>query len=239
MTLITKGMGAVKKLLTSKKVINRTTGKPFPKSIQDHMKAGDKRRQRMKKEGYKGPTHELYTTKKGSHRMKEVWKYNPYKKARPHAKRNLKKVVKEVAPVAAAGAAGVAYGGRDKKFGGGRIGFSRAGPVGNLPWVRGTSRPGVKKAPRGPQHKEAIKQEQKLKKKSDYKLKNQLKNIQKTPDKKFKSHNPATEKGRTRHGFVYEKRKSAPVKGSLGKKTYKSDWIKGHRAHQRMGLIKD
>ena len=38
---------------------------------------------------------------------------------------------------------------------------SRAGPTGNLPWVRGTSRPGVKKAPRGPQHKEAIKQEQK------------------------------------------------------------------------------
>ena len=42
---------------------------------------------------------------------------------------------------------------------GGRVGFSRAGPVGNLPWVRGTSRPGVKKAPRGAQHKEAIKQE--------------------------------------------------------------------------------
>ena len=40
-----------------------------------------------------------------------------------------------------------------------RVGFSRAGPVGNLPWVRGTSRPGVKKAPRGAQHKEAIKQE--------------------------------------------------------------------------------
>ena len=31
---------------------------------------------------------------------------------------------------------------------GGRVGFSRAGPVGYLPWVRGTSRPGVKKAPR-------------------------------------------------------------------------------------------
>ena len=42
---------------------------------------------------------------------------------------------------------------------GGRVGFSRAGPVGNLPWVRGTSRPGVKKAPRGAEHKEAIKQE--------------------------------------------------------------------------------
>ena len=42
---------------------------------------------------------------------------------------------------------------------GGRTGFTKAGPVGNLPWVRGTSRPGVKKAPRGAQHKEAIKQE--------------------------------------------------------------------------------
>jgi len=119
-----------------------------------------------------------------------------------------------------------------------RVGFkSGAGPVGNLPWVRGTSRPGVKKAPRGAQHKEAIKKE--TKSKSDFRLKNQLKNIQKTPDKKFKSHNPATEKGRTRHGFVYDKRMTTPVKGSKGKKTYKSDWIKGHRAHQRMGLIKD
>ena len=38
---------------------------------------------------------------------------------------------------------------------------SKAGPIGNLPWVRGTSRPGVKKAPRGAQHKEAIEQEAK------------------------------------------------------------------------------
>ena len=124
--------------------------------------------------------------------------------------------------------------GRSPLLKGGRVGFSKAGPVGNLPWVRGTSRPGVKKAPRGPQHKETIKQEQKLKKKSDYKLKNQLKNIQKMPDKKFKSHNPATEKGRTRHGVVYEKRKSAPVKGSLGKKTYKQDWKRyHHQAHPK------
>ena len=120
-----------------------------------------------------------------------------------------------------------------------RVGFSRAGPVGNLPWVRGTSRPGVKKAPRGAQHKEAIKQEQKLKKKSEYRLKNALKRIQKMPDKKFKHQNPATEKVKTRHGREYEVRKKDLVKGSLGKKTYKSDWIKGHRAHQRMGLIKD
>jgi hypothetical protein len=77
------------------------------------------------------------------------------------------------------------------------------------------------------------------KKKSDFRLKNTLKRIQKTPDKNFKSSNPATEKGKTRHGVVYEKRKTAPVKGSLGKKTYKSDVTKYHRAHQRMGLIKD
>jgi len=77
------------------------------------------------------------------------------------------------------------------------------------------------------------------KKKSDFKLKNKLKRIQKTPDKNFKSSNPATEKGKTRHGVVYEKRKTAPVKGSLGKKTYKSDVTKYHRAHQRMGLTKD
>ena len=75
--------------------------------------------------------------------------------------------------------------------------------------------------------------------KSDFKLKNTLKRIQKMPDKKFKNQNPATEQGTTRHGFVYEKRKTSPVKGSLGKKTYKSDVIIGHQAHKRMGLIKD
>jgi hypothetical protein len=34
--------------------------------------------------------------------------------------------------------------------------MTRAGAVGNLPWVRGTSQPGVRMAPRGAQHKEAI-----------------------------------------------------------------------------------
>ena len=33
---------------------------------------------------------------------------------------------------------------------------TRTGAIGNLPWVRGTSQPGVKMAPRGAQHKEAI-----------------------------------------------------------------------------------
>ena len=75
---------------------------------------------------------------------------------------------------------------------------------------------------------------------SDFKLKNTLKKIQKTPDKNFKSFNPATEtKTSDRTGFTYQKRKNTPVKGSLGKKTHKSDITKYHRAHQRMGLIKD
>ena len=39
---------------------------------------------------------------------------------------------------------------------------SRAGVIGNLPWQRGTSQPGVKMAPRGPQHKEAITAELKI-----------------------------------------------------------------------------
>ena len=76
--------------------------------------------------------------------------------------------------------------------------------------------------------------------KSDFKLKNKLKRIQKTPDKNFKSSNPATEKKVSdRTGFTHHERKTTPVKGSLGKKTYKSDITKYHRAHQRMGLIKD
>ena len=140
-----------------------------------------------------------------------------------------------------------------------RIGFSRAGPVGNLPWVRGTSRPGVKKAPRGAEHKEAIKQErvkdtglhkgsvrkatspkvmgtQRPKTKSDFRLKHQVKQIQKSPDKKFKHQNPATEKVKSlRTGRVHEVRKKDLVKGSIGKKTYIQDWKRYHHASQPKG----
>jgi hypothetical protein len=121
---------------------------------------------------------------------------------------------------------------------GGRIGLKQGGAYGPL---RGTSGPkGTAKAFRGRAgFLESQKLQKKLKKKSEYKLKNQLKNIQKMPDKKFKYNNPETTKARTRHGFVYDKPKSAPVKGSIGKKKYKQDWTIGHRAHQRMGLIKD
>jgi len=75
--------------------------------------------------------------------------------------------------------------------------------------------------------------------KSDFRLKNELKRIQKMPDKKFKSYNPAKENVKDRRGRVHEVHKSGPVKGSLGKKTYKGHTKHYHQAHKRMGLIKD
>ena len=122
-----------------------------------------------------------------------------------------------------------------------RIGFSRGG--GSAVWLRGRSGQTIK-APRGSEGwKQMQKAEAKIPKpKSEYKLKNKLKRIQKEPDKKFKSHNPETVKvksDRPGRSKVFEVRKKTPVKGSLGKKTYKSDVVKYHRAHQRMGLIKD
>ena len=118
-----------------------------------------------------------------------------------------------------------------------RVGFKQGGAYGPL---RGTTAGGVAKAFRGKAgFKESQKLQKKLKKKSEYRLKNQLKKIQKMPDKKFKYNNPETRKGKTRHGFVHDIQKTKPVKGSIGKKKYIQDWKKGHRAHQRMGLIKD
>jgi len=120
--------------------------------------------------------------------------------------------------------------------------FSRGG--GSAPFLRGRSGADNIKAPRGEGGwKDMVKAEAKLPKlKSEYKLKNELKKIQKTPDKQFKSHNPETVKwksDRPGRSKVVEVRKKTPVKGSLGKKTYKSDLTKYHRAHKKMGLIKD
>ena len=111
---------------------------------------------------------------------------------------------------------------------GGRVGFNRGGS--SAPFLRGRSGASNIKAPRGSEGwKQMQKAEAKLPKtKSDYKLENQVKKIKKTPDKEFKDVNLTSP-----HNF------GVKVKGSKGKKTYKSDWIKGHRAHQRMGLIKD
>ena len=63
--------------------------------------------------------------------------------------------------------------------------------------------------------------------KSDFRLKNQLKKIQKTPDKKFTKVNlKMPEDGST-------------VKGKVGKKNYSQETKRYHQAHKRMGLIKD
>ena len=69
--------------------------------------------------------------------------------------------------------------------------------------------------------------------KSDYRLKNQIKKIQKEPDKRFKSHNPETEKVKSlRTGREFKVRKKDPVKGSLGKKTYIQDTKYYHHANK-------
>ena len=74
--------------------------------------------------------------------------------------------------------------------------------------------------------------------KSDFRLKNQLNRIQKMPDKKFKHQNPETIKVKSdRTGRVSEVRKNTPVKGSLGKKTYKQDIYKRLNEHiQKNGI---
>ena len=72
--------------------------------------------------------------------------------------------------------------------------------------------------------------------KSDFRLKNQIKKIQKMPDKKFKHQNPATEKVKSlRTGREYEVRKKDLVKGSLGKKTYIQDTKYYHHQNQPKG----
>ena len=80
---------------------------------------------------------------------------------------------------------------------GGRVGLSRGG--GSAPFLRGRSGASNIKAPRGSEvWKQMQKAEAKLPKtKSEYRLKNQLKRIQKEPDKIFKHQNPATKQGKT------------------------------------------
>ncbi len=78
-----------------------------------------------------------------------------------------------------------------------------------------------------------------IKTKSDFKLQNTLKRIQKRPDKEFKSFNPKTEKRVSdRTGFTDYPRINTPVKGSLGKKTHKLDVIKHNRFLKENKLIK-
>ena len=117
--------------------------------------------------------------------------------------------------------------GRSPLLKGGRVGFKQGGAYGPL---RGTTAGGVAKAFRG---KEGFKESQALQKKI---LKHNIKRIQKTPDKRFKSHNPETEKVKSlRTGREFEVRKTDPVKGSIGKKTYIQDTKYYHHRNQPKG----
>ena len=72
----------------------------------------------------------------------------------------------------------------------------------------------------------------KVKQLSDRILKNKVKNVQKTPDKKFTYNNPETRKVVSdrpgKKGQVFEVNKSGPVKGSIGKKKYIRDMKRYH-----------
>ena len=117
--------------------------------------------------------------------------------------------------------------GRSPLLKGGRVGFKQGGAYGPL---RGTTAGGVAKAFRG---KEGFKESQALQKKI---LKHNIKRIQKTPDKKFKYNNPETEKVKSlRTGREFEVRKTDPVKGRIGKKTYIQDTKYYHHRNQPKG----
>ncbi len=74
-----------------------------------------------------------------------------------------------------------------------------------------------------------------IKKVADRVLKHNIKRIKKTPDKNFKSNNPATEKIKNRAGKVFEARKKEPVKGSIGKKSYINDFKRYHHRNKAKG----
>ena len=152
--------------------------------------------------------------------------------------------------------------GRSPLLKGGRVGFKTGGAFGPL---RGTTAGGVAKSFRGKEgfkESQAIQKKilgttkdtglhkgskrkatspkvmgtQRPKTKSDFRLKNQIKKIQKEPDKRFKHQNPATEKVKSlRTGREFEVRKKDLVKGSLGKKTYIQDTKYYHHRNQPKG----
>ena len=79
MTLVTKGMGAIIK--------------KFGKKTAKHMADTDTRHKSMKKLGYSGPKYRVLGKKKGetSHKMEEVWTFNPYGKGKKITKGKGKK----------------------------------------------------------------------------------------------------------------------------------------------------
>ena len=116
--------------------------------------------------------------------------------------------------------------GRSPLLKGGRVGFSRAGPVGNLPWVRGTSRPGVRKAPRGAEHKEAIKQEQGLKITRGTPIRKEYADLKRAHHTKQRIQKARI--GREARGMVWKARKSIEanpfVKRAMSQSIHPKSW---------------
>ena len=75
-------------------VLDRTTGKPFPPKMQKKFQASAKRKEGMKKEGYKQEPYILSgkKSKTGAHKLKEMWSYDPHKMPKPS---KLKKILKD------------------------------------------------------------------------------------------------------------------------------------------------
>ena len=119
-----KGFGkALKRNKASKQVFDHIKGKPFPPRMQKKFQASAKRKEGMKKEGYKQEPYILSgkKSKTGAHKLKEMWSYDPHKKAKPSKlkkfAKKVGKVVKEDVPLFGAGAAGgVTYGKLKKRF---------------------------------------------------------------------------------------------------------------------------
>jgi len=79
----------------------------------------------------------------------------------------------------------------------------------------------------------------KAKSKSDFSLKNQVKKIQKMPDKKFKHVNLETKTYKSdRTGKNVTVQKTDPVKGSKGKKNYINETKRYHHRNKEMMGVK-
>jgi len=105
-----KALKTAKRNKASKQVFDHIKGKPFPPRMQKKFQASAKRKEGMKKEGYKQEPYILSgkKSKTGAHKLKEMWSYDPHKM--PKKGINYKKIAKKTAPIAAAAAAGEAYG---------------------------------------------------------------------------------------------------------------------------------
>ena len=87
-----KALKVGKRNKASKQVFDHIKGKPFPPRMQKKFQASAKRKEGMKKEGYKQEPYILSgkKSKTGAHKLKEMWSYDPHKMPKPS---KLKKIL--------------------------------------------------------------------------------------------------------------------------------------------------